>query len=112
MSLLAFGECVAVQAHASSGCEFSLNVVAVEHHRIVVGTSHFGFVAIKRSISAADVVLIASHHIHFGHRHHHHVAQVAATGAIEVSVRESYADAVAIMIARAPVPALVDIVRA
>ena len=99
-----------MQAHASGGCEFSLNVVAIEHHRVVVGVCFFGLVAIKRSIGIADVVLSASFYIDFGHRHHHHIAHIAATGAIEMSVRETYADAVAIVIARAPVPALIDIV--
>ena len=46
VSLLALREGVAVQAHACGGCEFCLNIVAVEHHRVVVGVCLFGLVAI------------------------------------------------------------------
>ena len=42
---------VAMQAHACGGGEFSLDAIALEHHRIIVGASDLGFVAILRCIA-------------------------------------------------------------
>ena len=82
-----------MQRYASSGCEIDL-YTRLQHHRIIARTRMFA--------------LVREHHVALlciGCGQQSNIAQIANTRSAEVHLPETNDNRVAIMIARAPIPA-------
>ena len=105
-------EAIAVACHAARGGQFGRNAV-VELQRITIGRYLFVFVTIVGRTAVRDVLLFAAARAHLAREGHDlDVAQIGAARTAEVGVREPDQYVVGVVVARAPVPALEDVLRA
>ena len=112
MRLLVGLVAVAVQADPLRGGQRDVHVVVEQHDRIEAGAGLFLVVGVAARIPGTGILARAGAGGQLaGIRHDEDVTQVGDAGAAEVEMREPRQDVVGVVVARAPVPALVEVRR-
>ena len=98
-----------MQSHACCSCHLGLYAVACEWYAVVAGFCNLLCAVGGRPQATAGYVIDATLIHHFaGHRHHGNIKKVANTGSAQVCMRETNYRSLVLMVARTPVPGLVD----